>query len=127
MTTILVVENDKNHLFLIEQELLSEEYNIITAKDGCEALKKAKEYPPDLVVMDIVLPDMDGIELMSKILSEFRKVPVIINTAYSKYKDHFVSWAADAYITKSSDLSELKAMIKELILVFVNFQKPKNC
>ena len=115
MTTILVVENDKNHLFLYEQELSLEGYNIITAKDGCEALKKVKEHSPDLIVMDIIMTKMDGIELMGRILSEHKKIPIIINTAYTSYMDNFMSWAADAYIIKSSDLNELKNKIKELL------------
>ncbi len=72
MTTILVVENDKNHLLLYEQELLLEGHNIITARDGCEALKLVREHHPDLVVMDIFLPDMNGIKLIEKILLKMK-------------------------------------------------------
>ncbi|MCF6157776.1 MAG: response regulator [wastewater metagenome] len=115
MKTILVVEDDKNQLLLYKQELTLEGYNVITAQDGCEAVEKAKEQIPDLVVMDINIPKMNGIEAMGKILSERRKVPIIINTAYSSYKDNFMSWLADAYVIKSSDLKELKNKIKELL------------
>lgn len=115
MKTILVVEDDKNQLLLYEQELSLEGYNIITAKDGLEAIKKVREQLPDLIVMDINMPKMNGIEAIGKILNEHRKIPIIINTAYSSYKDDFMSWAADAYIIKSSDLKELKDKIKELI------------
>ncbi len=115
MTTILVVENDKNQLLLYERELLLEGYNIITAKDGCEALKKAREHLPDLIVMDIFLPDMNGIKLIEKILCERWEIPIIIHTAFSSYKNNFVTWLAEAYIIKSSDLSELKNKIKEFI------------
>ena len=65
--------------------------------------------------MDINMPKMDGIEAMGRILSNNKNVPVIINTAYSNYKDSFMSWAADAYIVKSSDLSEIKSKIKEVL------------
>lgn len=115
MKTILLVEDDKNQLLLYEQELSLEGYNIITARDGQEAIKKVKERLPDLIVMDINMPKMDGIESMGRILNEHRKIPIIINTAYSSYKDDFMSWSADAYIVKSSDLKELKNKIKELI------------
>lgn len=115
MKTILIVENDKNQLLLYEHELSREGYNIITAKDGCEALKKVKEHFPDLVITDIILPRMEGIELMSRILSERKTIPIIINTAYGSYKDNFTTWAAKAYIIKSSDLNELKNKIKELL------------
>ena len=115
MKTIFVVDDNEHHLLLYEQELSIEGYNIITAKDGCEALKKIKDYPPDLVILDIIMSKMGGIELMGRILSENKMIPVIINTAYIGYMDNFMSWAANAYIIKSSDLSELKNKIKELI------------
>lgn len=113
--TILLVEDDKNQLLLYKQELLLEGYNIITAQDGQEAIKKVKEHTPDLIVMDINMPKMSGIESMGRILSEHKKIPIIINTAYGSYKDDFMSWSADAYIIKSSNLTELKDKIKELI------------
>ncbi|HHT9115542.1 MAG TPA: response regulator [Candidatus Wunengus californicus] len=115
MKTILLVEDDKNQLLLYKQELLLEGYNIITAQDGQEAIKKVKEHTPDLIVMDINMPKMSGIESMGRILSEHKKIPIIINTAYGSYKDDFMSWSADAYIIKSSDITELKDKIKELI------------
>ncbi|KKO20745.1 MAG: two-component system response regulator [Candidatus Brocadia sp.] len=115
MKTILVVEDDKNQLLLYEQELSREGYNIITARDGLEAIKKVREQLPDLIVMDITMPKMNGIEAMGKILSEHKKIPIIINTAYSCYKDDFMSWSANAYVIKSSNLKELKDKIKELI------------
>ena len=115
MKTILLVEDDKNQLLLYKQELSHEGYNIITAEDGQEAVKKVKEYTPDLIVMDINMPKMNGIESIGKILSDHKKIPIIINTAYSSYKDDFMSWSADAYVIKSSDLKELKDKIKELL------------
>ena len=113
--TILVVEDNNNQLLLYEQELSFEGYNIITAKDDSEAVKKLQEHAPALVVMDIIIPKMDFFESMGKIMNERKKIPIIINTAYSCYKNNFMSWGADAYIIKSSDLSELKNKIKELL------------
>ncbi len=115
MTTILLVEDDKNQCLLYEQELRFEGYGIVTAADGKDALKKVKEQPIDLVVMDIDLPKMEGIEAMGKIISKHKGIPIIINTAYGSYKDNYMSWIADAYIVKSSDLTELKNKIKELL------------
>ena len=115
MKTILLVEDNKNQLLLYKQELSLEGYNIITAQDGQEAVKKVKEHTPDLIVMDINMPKINGIEAIGKILGEHKKIPIIINTAYSSYKDNFMSWSADAYIIKSSDITELKDKIKELI------------
>jgi len=64
--------------------------------------------------LDIYLPGMDGLETMGRILSKNRQIPVILYTAYSSYQDNFLSWAADAYLIKSSDLTELKETIKRL-------------
>ncbi len=115
MITILVVEDDKNQRLLYEQELKLEGYGVVTAIDGKEALEKVKEQQPDLIIMDINMPKMDGIETMGRILGKNKEIPVIINTAYSNYKDNFMSWAADAYIVKSSDLLELKNTVKEIL------------
>jgi CheY-like chemotaxis protein len=115
MTTILLVEDDKNQRLLYEQELMHEGYEVVTASNGKEALEEVQEKLPDIVIMDINMPKMDGIEAMGRILGKNKEIPVIINTAYSNYKDSFMSWAADAYIVKTSDLSELKEKIKEVL------------
>jgi len=115
MKTILVVEDDQNQRMLYKQELENDGYKVITAENGIDGIKMVNDYIPDIVVMDIVMPKMDGLESMGKILSENRKIPIIINTAFSCYKASFFSWPADAYITKSSDLKELKNKIKELL------------
>jgi len=115
MKRILLVEDDKNQLLLYKQELTLEGYNVITARDGIEAVDRVKEEKPDLIIMDINMPKMNGIESLGKILSEQKNIPVIIHTAYSSYKDNFMAWSADAYIIKSSDISELKNKIKELL------------
>ena len=116
MATILLVEDDKDHRFLYEQELRSEGYEIVTAADGKDALKKVQEQPLDLVVMDINMPKMDGIETMGRILSKHKNIPIIINTGYSSNKYNSMTLAADAYIVKSSDFAELKNKIEEIII-----------
>ncbi len=115
MNTILLAEDDRNLSLLYEQELSLEGYKIITAADGIEAFEKVEEQLPDLIIVDINMPKMDGIEAMGRILSKHKGIPIIINTAFSNYKDNFRTWAADAYIVKSSDLTELKNKIKELL------------
>jgi DNA-binding response OmpR family regulator len=111
---ILVADDDKNIRVLYEKELTDEGYEVILAEDGDDALLKTKEYNPDIVVMDIKMPNKDGFTAMKELLED-RKISVILNTAYSHYMDNFMSWAADAYIVKSSDLTELKNKINEII------------
>ena len=115
MTKILLVEDDKNQRKLYEQELADEGYEVSTAPGGREALVEIDTNRPDLVVMDISMPGMDGIEALGKILGVDNTIPVILNTAYANYKDNFLSWAADAYVVKSSDVDELKATIKKVL------------
>ena len=115
MATILVVEDDPNQLVLYSEALKAEGYDIVTAKDGREALAIVGKQRPDLVVMDISMAGMDGIEAMSRMLSKDHKLPVILNSAYATYKDNFRAWSADAYIVKSSDMGELRDTVKRVL------------
>ena len=114
-STVLVVEDDPHQRALYEEELQDEGYRVLTAGDGREALTIAGQDCPDLIVMDVNMPVMDGLDTLSAMLEVDRHVPVIINTAYASYQDSFASWSADAYIVKSSDLSELKQTVKRLL------------
>ena len=115
MPMILVVEDDQNQCLLYEEELRSAGYDVMTARDGREAVRMVEDSRPDLVVMDISMPGMDGIEAMSRMLARDHKLPIILNTAYATYRVNFRSWSADAYVVKSSDLTELKDKIEEVL------------
>ena len=112
---VLVVEDDTNQRLLYEEELREEGYDVISAGDGREALRVAREENPDLVVLDINMPAMDGLDALSQLLEINPTLPVIINTAYPGYQDSFTAWSADAYIVKSSDLTELKKTVAQLL------------
>ncbi len=115
MKKILVIDDAIHLQQLYQEELTDEGYNVVLAKDGFEGVKVCQDENPDLVVVDIRMPGMDGLETISKILSLEHKRPVIIHSAYPHYKDNFMSWNADAFIIKSSDLTELKDKISNLI------------
>jgi CheY-like chemotaxis protein len=112
---ILVVEDEEGLRLLYEEELKAEGYEVITAQNGREAIRQLEEGKPDLIILDIVMPVMDGMETLGRIVGKERKIPIILNTSYSGYRQDFMSWAADAYVTKSSDLTDLKSKIRELL------------
>ena len=112
---ILIVDDEENIRFLYEQELLDEGYEIILARDGKECLEMVKQQAPDLIILDIRMPRMDGLEAIGKIIEINKDIPIIINSAYSIYKDDFMSWAADAYVVKSYDLDSLKITIRDVL------------
>jgi CheY-like chemotaxis protein len=112
---ILIVEDEEGLRLLYEEELKAEGYDVVSAKNGREAIRQLEEAKPDLIILDIVMPVMDGMETLGRIVGKERKIPIILNTSYSGYRQDFMSWAADAYVTKSSDLTELKNKIRELL------------
>ena len=115
MATILLVEDDPNQRLLYSEELTRGGYEVMTAADGNEALCSLDQRTPDLVVMDISMPGMDGIDAMSRMLARNHRLPVILNSAYASYRDDYRSWSADAYVVKSSDLTELTDAIERVL------------
>jgi CheY-like chemotaxis protein len=113
--TVLIVDDDRNLRWLYQAELDSAGYRTLVAENGRQAIEIAATEAPDVVVMDIRMPEMDGLEAMGRILRDRARTRVILNTAYSCYQDDFVAWAADAYLVKSSDVEVLKAKIREVL------------
>ncbi len=114
MKRILVVDDEEAIRLLYREELLDAGYQVDLAADGEEAIRKVRASRPDLMTVDIKMPGMDGLELVSRVREVHRDLPIIICTAYD-YRRDFATWASDAYLTKSSDLQELKAKIRELL------------
>ena len=118
MKRILLVEDDKHLRFLIKEELIEDGYTVETAADGIEAMAmiQAPGYEePDLIILDIRMPRMDGFDVMGHLLKSKLESPIIIHTAYTGYKEHPLTMAADAYIVKSHDFKMLKSTISELL------------
>lgn len=110
---ILVVDDEPSILNLVSAYLRPEGYEVYTAADGPSALKAARAYKPDMVVLDIMLPGMDGIEVLSHLRRE-SDVYVIMLTAKTEETDKIVglSVGADDYVTKPFSPRELVARIK---------------
>jgi DNA-binding response OmpR family regulator len=113
---VLIVDDEESLRFLYAEALREEGYEPILAKNGKEAIGILKNLKPDLVVLDIVMPMMDGMETLGRIIGQYKDIPIVLHSSYSHYKDDFMSWAADAYLTKSPDLKELKRTIRNLLV-----------
>jgi DNA-binding response OmpR family regulator len=115
MKKVLIVDDEPHLRLLYETELRREGFETMTAANAEQGLEYIETMPPDLVVLDIRMAGMDGIEALQRILDRDNTIPVVLNTAYSSYKENFMTWAADAYVTKSSDTTELVETVKELL------------
>jgi DNA-binding response OmpR family regulator len=114
--TILVVEDDLTLLETLEYNLAGEGYEVITAADGLTALEVAREEQPDLIVLDLMLPRLDGFEVC-RILRREMTVPILMLTARADEVDRVVGLevGADDYLTKPFSMRELLARVKALL------------
>jgi CheY-like chemotaxis protein len=111
MARILFADDDES-LRLLYREEFADGYELLFASTGREAVDLARQERPDIIVMDIRMPEMDGLEAMGRIVAEDNEVPVIIYSAFPHHKEDFSSWLADAYLVKSMDFGELRRMIE---------------
>lgn len=114
MLSILLIEDDADQRRLYHDVLLDAGFQVLEAASGVEAMQAFKRTKPDLVVLDIQMPGMDGIEALGKLLAQDRTVPVILYTAYPAFKQNFMTWTADAFLEKSGDPAELIAEVRKL-------------
>jgi DNA-binding NtrC family response regulator len=112
---VLLVEDDAEQCRMCAAELSSAGYRVRTAHDGREALKACDQEMPDIVVSDINMPGMDGINAMEGMIGKNNRLPIILFTSYGGYKESYRSWSTDAYLIKSSDLTELKNTIQRVL------------
>ncbi|MGB2697441.1 MAG: response regulator [Candidatus Zixiibacteriota bacterium] len=114
--TILIADDDENVRVMCERELREEGYITHTVSSGLEALQFIKRNPQiDLVVLDLKMPSLNGIQVLKQLRGKKVKVPVILYSDYSAYRNDFSAGLADAHVVKSSDLTELKEKVKELL------------
>jgi two-component system alkaline phosphatase synthesis response regulator PhoP len=116
MTKILVIDDEPTIVNLVQAYLKPEGYEVFTAADGPSGLKAVRAFKPDLVVLDVMLPGMDGLELLSRLRRE-SQVYVILLTARTEETDKIVglSVGADDYVTKPFSPRELVARVKSAL------------
>jgi two-component system OmpR family response regulator len=114
--TILVVEDDANLLDIVRHNLAREGYTVVTARDGEAAIEVARTSKPDLMLLDIMLPRLDGLDVC-RILRKEMSVPILMLTARADEIDKVVGleMGADDYVTKPFSLRELLARIKAML------------
>ncbi|MBV5305303.1 MAG: response regulator [Desulfobulbaceae bacterium] len=115
MSKILLVDDEEGIQLLYQEEFQDEGYEVISAFTGEEALEKFKTEAPDLVILDIQMPGMNGIEVLRQMKMIDPKLPIILSTAYHEYKQDLSAWASDEYIVKSPDLSKLKEAVQRFL------------
>ena len=115
MSRVLIVDDEPHLRLLYETELRRAGFDTLSAGDAVQGLEIVQTMKPDLVVMDIRMAGMDGIEAMQQILDRDSGIPVVLNTAYTSYKDNYLTWAADAYVVKSADVTELVTTVQEVM------------
>ncbi|NLT23799.1 MAG: response regulator [Syntrophorhabdus sp.] len=113
--TILIVDDDEYFVKLLAEELGDEGYTTKHASNGVEAILVLKHLKPSLIILDIVMPVMDGMEVLGPIVRRYEDVPVILHSSYEDFRKDFKSWSADAYLVKSPDFRELKGVIRSLL------------
>jgi len=117
MKHILVVDDEENILTLFEDELTEAGYRVSTAGTGREALDQIAEETPDLLILDIRMPDMHGLEVLAKLRETNKDLPVIMCTAIHGLKDDYTVWDAgvSGYLTKPIDLDDLVYKVQEVL------------
>jgi len=115
---ILVVDDERHIVRLVQVNLERAGYEVLTAFDGIEALDKVKNDNPDMVVLDVMMPRMDGFEVLKNLQSDprFQNIPVIMLTAKAQDADIFKGWASgvSSYLTKPFNPRELLVFVERI-------------
>ena len=116
---ILIVDDEKDFVMLIKERLMRSGYDVMEAFDGEDGLKKAEEDNPDLIILDLVLPKLDGYAICRKLKldEKYKKIPIIMLTA--KFQPSDIKFGkdmgAEAYLTKPLESKELMDMVRQLL------------
>jgi len=115
---ILVVDDERHIVRLVQVNLEREGHQVVAAFDGKEALKKEESEKPDLIVLDVMMPHMDGFEVLKRLKADdqTKDIPVVMLTAKAQDADVFRGWASgvDCYLTKPFNPIELQTFVKRI-------------
>jgi two-component system, response regulator, stage 0 sporulation protein F len=112
---LLLVDDEEAIRMIYREEFESDGYEVVTAADGPNGLECFRSAQPDLVILDIHMPGMNGVEVLRQMKMENATIPVILSSAYQEYKRDLGTWAADDYVVKSGNLDDLKNTVRRLL------------
>jgi DNA-binding response OmpR family regulator len=116
---ILVVDDEIRVLAVLEKRLSSAGYEVVTAAEGYDGLKKARSVGPDLIILDLIMPNLNGYQIcaMLKRDGDYKHIPILMLTARSQEKDieEGMKMGADAYLTKPFSLAEMRTTVRSLL------------
>jgi DNA-binding response OmpR family regulator len=117
MKTILIVEDEEALREIFKDELAETGYNVLTSGDARDCFTQLSANKVDLLILDIKLPDLSGLELLERIRKKYPDLPIIMASAYDSFRTDFAVWIANVsdYIVKPVDLGVLKEKIKKII------------
>lgn len=122
--TILIIEDDMGIRIILRDSLISQGYDAVMAADGIKGLEMAKDLIPDLIILDVMLPQMDGFEVCKRIRKEGITSPIMMLTVKDEEVDKVLGLelGADDYVTKPFSLKELSARVKALLRRVEDYQ-----
>jgi two-component system response regulator (stage 0 sporulation protein F) len=115
MARLLVVDDDANIRFLLQEELTLAGHSVRCAADGLAGLDAAEQEHPDLVILDLKMPGMGGLEVLRRLKQTQPSLPVLLFTAYGDFHDEARSLGADGYLVKSYDFSALADTVQKFL------------
>jgi len=112
---VLILEPNRNQRLLLEEELEHEGHTVLSAASAEDALAILATHRADLVVLEIRIPGIDGLDFLGRLHGIDRRLPAVIHTADDSYRSNFLAWVADAYVLKRSDLTKLKEAVRAVL------------